>query len=87
MWGVEKGRKESRKKEEKRGTFKRLEKNKPVKGEGGKSENTIRKRKMNIDGEEQEEGVKKVKVGEVVEKNQILLENNAGLADRSCGTQ
>jgi hypothetical protein len=42
---------------------------------------------MDIDGEEQVEGMKKMKAGESFEKIQTSVEKKAGPADRSCETQ
>lgn len=85
--GAEKNSEEDGKKNEKRGTFKRYDKNRTAKGDGGKKGVTEKKRRMDIDGEEQVEGAKKMKAGESVEKNQTSVEKNAGPADQSCGTQ
>jgi hypothetical protein len=75
------------KKDGKRGTFKWLDKNRPVKGDGRKGEKIQKKRKMDTGEEAQEDGAKKVKAAEVVEKNQISVDKNAGPLDRSCRTQ
>jgi hypothetical protein len=61
--GAEKNSEEGGKKNEKRGTFKRYDKNRTAKGDGGKNGAAEKKRRMDIDGEEQVEGAKKMKAG------------------------
>jgi hypothetical protein len=80
----EKGAGEYEKKGGRNGKFKRLDKSRPVKGEGRKGEVLEKKRKMDLDEELKESGVKKVKGTEVSETHQNTI---VGPADRSCGTQ
>ena len=73
--------------EGKRGTFKRLDKSRLVKGDGGKREKSIKKRKMESDMEVEEDNAKKVKAAEVLEKEHTQTVEKAGPADRPCENQ
>ena len=84
---VEKGGEEDMKKDRRRGTFKRLEKSRAVKGDSGEKKQPEKKRKMDIDREEQEDGVKKVKATEGAKDSQNTERKMAGPADRSGETQ
>jgi hypothetical protein len=87
--GVDDGKKRGVKDENKggqKGTFKRRDKNRPVMRDGGKGEQIDKKRKMDIDEEPEETGVKKVKVTEVMTQFQQNDVKNAGPADRSYRT-
>jgi hypothetical protein len=72
-----------------RSTHRRMDKNRPVSHDNKKEENLEKKRKMEIDGEEngKKEGVKKAKGGSAVAGDQYIVENEAGPADRSRETQ
>jgi len=84
---VEKGSEEDLKKDRRRGIFKCLEKSRAVKGDSGEKKQPEKKRKMDIDREEQGDGVKKVKATGGAEENHNTVRKMAGSADRSCETQ
>ena len=58
-----------------------------MKGDGGKREKSIKKRKMESDMEVEEDNAKKVKAAEVLEKEHTQTVEKAGPADRPCENQ